>query len=93
MGSRGDPVVFLADVAFGGMPAAARIGAGATAEYQARLAVLRGRRSGRLLRVSADLPRRQGAHRGHGSAATADDRSICSRITESIEQWVAVNVV
>lgn len=34
-GLSGDPVVFLADLAFGGVPAAARVGAGATAEYQA----------------------------------------------------------
>jgi hypothetical protein len=34
-GLSGDPVVFVADVAFGGVPSAARVGAGATAEYQA----------------------------------------------------------
>jgi hypothetical protein len=34
-GLSGDPVVFLADLAFGGTPAVARIGAGASAEYQA----------------------------------------------------------
>ena len=72
-GLSGDPVVFLGGLGVGrGAGGRARRG-GRDGRVPGGLAVLRRRRSGRLLRVSADHPRRQGPHRGCGAAASADE--------------------
>ena len=91
-GLAGDPVVSLVDVAFGGTPAAARIGAGPAEEFQ-RVALFSAATDGdgyfefpRLsrvakVRIAATVPPKP------------PQQIDLQPDYESIEQWIAVNVV